>query len=48
MEIMSTIATTNVNPVVAEYMTAGPIIMRTALRSLVARDIRSPVRWRWK
>ena len=29
---------------VAEYITAGPIIMRTAFRSLVARDIRSPVR----
>jgi hypothetical protein len=26
------------------YMTDGPAIMRTALRSLVARDIRSPVR----
>ena len=26
----------------------GPIIMRTALRSLVARDIRSPVRCAWK
>ena len=32
----------------AEYMIAGPIIMRTAPRSLVARDMRSPVRWRWK
>ena len=29
-------------------MTAGPIIMRTAFRSLVARDIRSPVRCAWK
>ena len=28
------------------YITAGPTIMRTALRSLVARDIRSPVRLR--
>jgi len=36
--------TMNVSAVVAEYITAGPIIMRTALRSLVARDIRSPVR----
>ena len=39
-------ATTNVSAVVAAYMTAGPTIMRTALRSLVARDIRSPVRRR--
>ena len=38
-------ATTNVSSVLAEYMIEGPIIMRTALRSLVARDIRSPVRW---
>ena len=29
-------------------MTAGPIIIRTAFRSLVARDIRSPVRCAWK
>ena len=28
--------------VLAEYITAGPIIVRTAFRSLVARDIRSP------
>jgi hypothetical protein len=28
----------------AEHMTAGPTIIRTAFRSLVARDIRSPVR----
>ena len=34
--------------VLAEYMTAGPIIIRTAFRSLVARDIRSPVRCAWK
>ena len=34
--------------VFAEYMIDGPIIMRTALRSLVARDIRSPVRCAWK
>ena len=32
----------------AVYITAGPIIMRMAPRSLVARDIRSPVRWCWK
>ncbi len=36
--------TTNVSAVVAEYITAGPIIIRTAFRSFVARDIRSPVR----
>ena len=33
--------------VVAVYMTAGPAIMRTAERSFVARDMRSPVRWAW-
>jgi hypothetical protein len=33
---------------VAVYITAGPMSMRTALRSFVARDIRSPVRLRWK
>jgi hypothetical protein len=33
--------------VLAEYITAGPIIIRTALRSFVARDIRSPVRRAW-
>ena len=41
------IATANTRMVLAEYITAGPIIMRTALRSLVARDIRSPVRRAW-
>src|SRR3954465_9989647 len=41
-------ATTKVNIVFAEYMIEGPIIMRTALRSLVARDIKSPVRCAWK
>ena len=40
-------ATTKTSTVLAEYMIAGPIIMRTALRSLVARDIRSPVRRAW-
>ena len=29
-------------------MIDGPIIIRTAFRSLVARDIRSPVRCAWK
>ena len=37
--------TTAVMSVFARYITAGPTIMRTALRSLVARDIRSPVRF---
>ncbi len=32
--------------VVALYMMPGPRTMRTALRSLVARDISSPVRLR--
>ena len=44
--IMAT-ATMNRTTVVVAYMTAGPIIMRTALRSFVARDMRSPVRLRW-
>jgi len=38
----------NIMAVLAMYMMAGPTIMRTAFRSLVARDIRSPVRWAWK
>src|SRR5215208_1555263 len=41
-------ATTKVSMVLAAYMIDGPIIMRTAFRSLVARDIRSPVRLAWK
>ena len=45
---ISVSATTNVSSVFAEYMIDGPIIMRTAFRSLVARDIRSPVRCAWK
>ena len=48
MAIIIDSATTKVSSVLAEYMIAGPIIMRTAFRSLVARDIRSPVRWLWK
>jgi hypothetical protein len=39
---------TNPMIVFAEYITEGPIIIRTALRSLVARDMRSPVRCVWK
>ena len=31
----------------AVYMIAGPASMRTAERSFVARDIRSPVRLAW-
>ena len=45
---ISETATTDTIEVVSVYMIAGPAIIRTALRSLVARDIRSPVRWRWK
>ena len=47
MPTIRTIANRNVMTVLAEYMTAGPIIIRTALRSLVARDMRSPVRRAW-
>ena len=42
--IMIATAITNPRAVLAKYMTAGPTIMRTALKSLVARDMRSPVR----
>ena len=38
------IATKNTRIVLTEYMMAGPAIMRTALRSFVARDMMSPVR----
>ena len=48
IETITESATTNVSSVLAEYMIDGPIIIRTALRSLVARDIRSPVRCAWK
>ena len=48
MDSISATATTNTMLVEAEYISAGPTIIRTALRSLVARDIRSPVRLRWK
>ena len=48
IDIISASAATNVSSVFAEYITAGPTIMRTAFRSLVARDIRSPVRCAWK
>ena len=44
-ENMSDRLTTAVMSVLARYMTAGPTIMRTELRSFVARDIRSPVRF---
>ena len=47
IELMRMIATTNTRMVLAVYITAGPTIMRTALRSFVARDIRSPVRRAW-
>src|SRR6185503_18374814 len=48
IESISVSATTKVRRVLAEYITAGPTIIRTAFRSLVARDIRSPVRCDWK
>ena len=48
MDTITESATANVSSVFAAYMIDGPIIMRTALRSLVARDIRSPVRCAWK
>ena len=48
IDTIRTSATTKARSVFAEYMTDGPIIMRTALRSLVARDMRSPVLWVWK
>ena len=34
--------------VFAEYMIPGPNSMRTLVKSFVARDIRSPVRFAWK
>ena len=34
-----------ITTVVAEYMMPGPIMLRTAFRSLVSFDIRSPVRF---
>ncbi len=44
IEAIRMMATTKTMMVFAVYITAGPIIVRTAFRSLVARDIRSPVR----
>ena len=44
MESIRMMATTNTSVVCVAYITDGPAIMRTALRSLVARDIKSPVR----
>jgi hypothetical protein len=44
-ENMSERLTIAVMIVLVRYMTAGPTIMRTELRSFVARDIRSPVRF---
>ena len=48
MAIIKPSATTNPRTVFEAYITAGPIIILTAFRSLVARDIRSPVRCVWK
>ena len=47
IETIRMMATTNTSVVWVAYITDGPAIMRTALRSLVARDIRSPVRRSW-
>ena len=47
IDSITAIATMKVRTVEAEYMIDGPTIIRTALRSLVARDIRSPVRLAW-
>ena len=47
MEIINARATTKVSSVFAEYITDGPIIMRTAFKSFVALDIKSPVRCAW-
>ena len=46
MENINPTATTNTRPVLTRYMMAGPTIIRTAFRSFVARDIKSPVRVR--
>jgi hypothetical protein len=43
---MAAMASTNSSEVSLQYMTPGPSIMRTALRSLVARAMMSPVRKR--
>ena len=48
IDSISPMATTKTMPVETAYITAGPTIIRTADRSLVARDIRSPVRRAWK
>ena len=47
MRSMSTMVATKVAAVLAVYMIPGPSTMRTAERSLVARLIRSPMRWVW-
>jgi hypothetical protein len=45
--IMNAIAATATAQVLKRYRMPGPSIMRTAARSLVARDMISPVRWVW-
>ena len=47
MRGMRTMVPTKVASVLAVYMIPGPSTMRTAERSLVARLMRSPMRWRW-
>ena len=44
MDSIKARAAMKVSSVFVEYMIDGPIIIRTALRSFVALDIRSPVR----
>ena len=48
MRSMKTSANVAPKIVLVRYMTAGPTAMRTALRSLVSRAMRSPVRVRPK
>ncbi len=48
IDTINAIAATKSIRVFAAYITAGPTVIRTAFRSLVARDIRSPVRRPWK
>ena len=45
-DAMMAMARRKVRLVSVQYITPGPSIMRTALRSLVARAMISPVRWR--
>ena len=44
VQLITAMANRNVNIVSVQYITPGPSIIRTAFRSLVARDMMSPVR----